>query len=279
MCPLRSTRAGCVGGVVALRTPDPSVADPIFVIGPTRSGTTLVRSLLGGHRQIASIDELNFSTYLVRSYECLLQQASVLEGVVDFDHAAARAAVLAAHRGVRDAIAHARGKARWVDSTHTSNDRYADVLDDMYDAQCRWVLVRRHPGDVIASQLARWPTLSPLQCAATLLGMVRMQTKMCEEIPERATVVRYEELVAAPDEVMRRLLEQLGEDTVGYSPARALAVEAPRVRVGDNHIRTRTTVSFGSVGRWTRSLPPALLDELRSDAAFRASASAWGYGM
>src|SRR5688572_27150685 len=108
---------------------------PCFIVGATRSGTTLLRFLLDAHPHIAGLDELNFGTELVGSFVKYIGQQELYDemGLPPYDEMRKRFAEL--HRFPRDAIAAKRGKQRWVDNTHTTNDYFVEVIDELYDGQ------------------------------------------------------------------------------------------------------------------------------------------------
>ncbi len=250
---------------------------PIFIFGPARSGTTLLRVLLHGHPRLVGLDELNFTTFIVRAYQQALATGPELWSIPGVDAEHLRRLVRAAHRGPRDAIAAAAGKPRWVDNTHTTNDRLVEVLDDLYEGRCVYLLMRRHPGDIVASRIERWREDDPTLHTTELAGIAAAHAEMKTQIPERVHEVRYEDLVADADRVMAGVLEFLGESTDDYCASAALRAGARGVRVGDHKIGRRPVVEGTSVGRWQTDLPREWVARLRADVAFGRCAEIWEY--
>ncbi|MEM6992669.1 MAG: sulfotransferase, partial [Myxococcota bacterium] len=232
---------------------------PVFIYGPARSGTTLLRVLLGGHAHIAGLDELNYSMFLPMAFEKAVADAPALSPVDGFSLEHIRRALQTAHRAPRDAIAAAAGKTRWVDSTHSANDRYIATIDELYDGQCRYLLTRRHPGDVLASAFERWPGYDVLGAVTRLAAFAAAQQQIEAQLPDRAHRIAYEDLVQDPDRVIREALRFLGETADGYSAAEAMRAGGKAVAVGDNKIRNRPRVDTTSIGRWRSRLPSSVV--------------------
>jgi hypothetical protein len=106
--------------------------------------------------------------------------------------------------------------------------------------------------------------------------IARDATALVDEWRARATsahLIRYEDLVAEPDQTLRALFEYLGLD---HDPSSLHAISA---HAGDDaafarHHRT-TADAAASVGRWKRDLPSELREAC--DAAFAYPLSSFGY--
>lgn len=248
---------------------------PVFILGPARSGTTLLRVLLDSHPSLAGIDELNFSTPLIEAFLSCIEKRALHEdlGFPPFEEVRSRFEAL--HRFPRDSIAKLRKKKRWVDSTHTSNERYIDVIDELYDGECQYLISIRHPADVLVSQIERFGgTLE--HYAARIASVGAVQAEMIEQVPERCHCVRYEELVSRPSEVMADVWTFLREPQCAITTD--LLLENP-VRSGDDKIRQTKTIHTQSINRWSAALRSDQIDYLRNHTGFAKYASRWGYSV
>ena len=208
---------------------------PIFVVGSARSGTTLLQSALGAHARIAAPPETYFVTRissLADYYGDLASDAALeraLQDTLDFvllaplqlDAAAILLQAKTAPRtygallsAVMEHIAAAWGKARWSDKTPWQSP--AVVWDLLPDAQVLHIV--RDPRDVIASSVeAPWIEERPLELAR---AWRRFNTDAAQQGaaagPARYHRVRYEDLVAEPESVLRVVCAFLRED---FDPA------------------------------------------------------------
>lgn len=219
----------------------------MFIGGINRSGTTLMRRLLGSHSQIAiPPDELCYfrdgvdprapvadRAELERGLRELLATPKVRKWGLDEEEAlgaAGRAEV--SHRGLYalllDLYRRQVGKPRVGEKT-VGNEFKLDLLDTWF-GDVRFVHVVRNPLDVWASgrhgarhEPGLWPAQpNPVLQWARLwnesaaLGLHRSFTE-----PERYVLVRYEDLVARPVEVLERVCAVAG---VELEPERMLAM-------------------------------------------------------
>jgi hypothetical protein len=206
---------------------------PIFVVGFTRSGTTLLQALLGAHPRIAAPPEMHYLTRIADQADFYgdlhdderLRRAlhdaihppfpTFADCGFDKDRIFARAA-----RGPRtyaallDAVlsdfAERRGKQRWAEKT--PEQRVGAIR--AHFPHCQVLHIVRDPRAAIASALR---TRYEARGASTLARDWRNF-----EVASRATAVRhdptqyhrirYEDLVADTEQVVRRLCVFLGED-------------------------------------------------------------------
>lgn len=208
---------------------------PIFVAGSARSGTTLLQSALGAHSRIAAPPEIYFVTRissLADYYGDLRDDAALaraLQATLDFVlleplHLDAGELLVEAKAGSRtyggllatvmQHIALQWGKQRWSDKTPWQSPAAAWELAP--DAQV--VHIVRDPRDVIASSMeAPWIEERPLELAR---AWRRFNTTAAQQGaaagPARYHRVRYEDLVAGPEPVLRLVCAFLEED---FDPA------------------------------------------------------------
>lgn len=229
---------------------------PFFIVGPGRSGTTLVRSLLAAHPRIAVTPETHFLKFAALAaaregrpgaeapadpeafWQALVESPRFLD--LDVEPEAVRrrlnASGEATYRGVFAAMLAAYG-ARWgkprVGEKTPGHVRMLDRLLAWFP-EARVLLLRRDPRAVVASQL-KTPWVRPLIAPPGLSGgyLVRSRLAQVARYAEdwrqvhqaiqpqlardpRVSVVTYEALVRDPEGELRRVCAHLGEP---YDPA------------------------------------------------------------
>lgn len=187
---------------------------PIFVVGAAGSGTTLLRLILDSHPNIAIGPEtaimrlvkaqrwVPFREHGDRWWKRLgLTQEELEREVRDFysaffEHAARR-----------------QGKERWGDKTPLHVWHIEDIARVFDDAVV--VAIVRHPAASTASNVSRF-RFSVKMAIGLWLRMNRALVYQGAELGDRLGLVRYEDLVADPEVVLRELLDWLEEP---WSPA------------------------------------------------------------
>jgi hypothetical protein len=196
------------------RDVDGRMAKPIFVVGAAGSGTTLLRLIVDSHPNIAIGPEtaimrlvraqrwVPFHEHGDRWWKRLGATDEELQREVRdfyarmFEHAARR-----------------QGKNRWGDKTplHVWHiDEIARTFDDAVV-----VAIVRHPAASIASNVSRF-RFSVKLAIGLWLRMNRALVYHGAELGDRLGLIRYEDLVADPEAVLRELLDWLEEP---WSPA------------------------------------------------------------
>lgn len=207
---------------------------PFFIIGSERSGSNLLRLLLTTHSQIAVPHPPHLVHYfhpLQARYGDLSEDAAfgrLVDDVhrlvdlhihpwdveVDWGRIAREAHprdVFGIHDALYDQYAAAKGKRRWGCKSTFMVHHVPTLHQNHPEARFLWLY--RDPRDVAAS--SRESVFSPSHpvFAAELWRDQQALAHAAEQAwPDRVVRVAYEELVRAPEGVMRRVCTALGED-------------------------------------------------------------------
>lgn len=205
--------------VVVQQTPvvlgdDDACDDPIFLIGVHRSGTSLTRRMFNRHHHIACPPE----SYFLRHYATLLNDEDSFVGFegMGFDRAAALGQLRRAAARFHEAFRQAEGKPRWADKT----PQYvfcADELAELFGPRARFVVIFRHPFDVVTSIYhRRWRLMDFVEdlfenTVRYVAEAHNRQLAFLARYPAQARPLFYEALCQAPQATLEPLLEWLGE--------------------------------------------------------------------
>ncbi len=259
-------------------------ATPIFVGGLFKSGTSLLRAMLGQHSHIAAGLETYWFDLDWPAREGADMQARIDRLAEFFDLAAAEVRSVAADSPsaeafvsrLLDLIARRENKPRWAEKT-PGNIVHADrILAAWPDASILHIV--RDPRDVYASlrQAAKWDTVEAFTerwCA--FLGAAERHKSELDLNAGNFLELRYEALVTEPLETMRVVLAFLGEpfeeaaahfqgkDGEFEKVKRATGKASTTLkRLGEPMTRTR-------VGIWREVLETGELDELKQEIGQR----------
>ncbi|MGW7281328.1 sulfotransferase family protein [Streptomyces sp. NPDC054844] len=234
---------------------------PVFIISSIRSGSTLLRMMLGAHPRLHAPHELHIGRLEVTCANWFSERAMGALGLErgDLEH-------LLWDRVMHRELVKA-GKDFIVEKTPANAYMYRRLKDAWPDA--RFVFLLRHPESIARSWHETDPVKRPLDTAVT--DVLRYMTAVEEARTADADgfCVRYEDITDDPGREMRRLCEFLGVD---YAPAmlnygRKTGRELVR-GLGDWRENIRTgTVQPG------RALPKE--DEIPE--RLRPMCAAWGY--
>ena len=186
-------------------------AEPIFIVGMPRTGTTLVERILGSHSVVRSAGELQtFATELVK--HCRATEKSPVTNArelvaqsrdVDF--------VALGEDYVREARPHGEATAHFIDKL-PFNFLYAGPIH-LALPKARIILLERDPMDTCyAVHKAMFEGVYPFSYDLEELANYFVEYKRLVEhwqyvMPGVVHVVRYEELVTTPEPVIESLLE------------------------------------------------------------------------
>jgi predicted Zn-dependent protease len=230
------------------------VADerPVFVLGPPRSGTTLVESILGAHPDVKAGGE--HKLFWLASLELGVQADGTLAKWLDTKGEGAWAELGA--RYIADVEGRLGPAKRWVDKNLYNVNRLG--LAALALPEARFIWCRRDPMDVAWSA---WKTLfaegnrwsyDPVAIAAFLADYDMLMQHWAALFPGRILEVIYEDLVANPDAEIARILAFCGLED---DPATRSFHEQDRTVATASFAQVRQPISAKSVGAWKRYMP------------------------
>ncbi|MFA7387676.1 MAG: glycosyltransferase, partial [Thiohalobacteraceae bacterium] len=251
-----------------MRDFDPRGSQLVFLISLPRSGSTLLQRILGGHPDIATLAE----PWIMLHPLYALKRGGI---ETEYDAGVARDALddfLAQIDGGEDAYleeirrfagnlyarALARqGKTRFLDKT----PRYYRIIPELQRVfpEAKFVFLLRNPLGVLSSTLHTWFNDDPKRLDgkrnhSDLLEGPALLADGIASLGDAAIVVRYEELVDAPEQVTADLCARLGIDyrpemiEYGRSPA-------PAGRFGDQAgVPLHTRPTGASRDKWVEHL-------------------------
>ncbi|HEU4516409.1 MAG TPA: sulfotransferase [Steroidobacteraceae bacterium] len=242
----------------------------IVILGTPRSGTTLLRRILGAHPNIASMGESNLLSACARFLASERIAEDVEIGVVAGLGQAgfARAEVLARLREFafgfhRDHASRAR-KPRWAEKT-AFDAFHVPGIEAFCGEHAYFLCVVRHGLDVACSleelsaknggylgELHGYVQRNsrPLEAFThAWVDMTRAIRAFAARHPQNALLLRYEDLVARPEAVVSDALRFVGEQFDPRQLDIALG-SASDVGLGDWKTYARDRIGTESVGRW-----------------------------
>jgi hypothetical protein len=244
---------------IRVRSGDRLVEAPVFVLSTVRSGSTLLRVLLGSHSQIHAPHEMHLrdlgvdvkSKYAARALDSVGLDQEHLEYLL-WDRLL--------HRTLA-----ASGKSVLVNKTPSDVfivDRIRACWSD-----ARFIFLVRHPAAIAASRQATRPQDTPERNAEMVRRYAAALERARSELP--GPTVRYEDLASDPAAVTQRLCEFIGVEweatMLDYGSFRHSGFKAG---LGD----WKDKIKSGQVQSPTLPPPDAVVPE-----PLREFAEAWGY--
>ena len=277
-------------------------SDPLFVLCMGRSGSTLLRFLLDAHPELACPPETSLPALVgqLAVVWSLIEGAPLSAERGDAPPRVPDGAVAGIRRMVDEMTGSylaRRGKELFCDKS-LGSARCADLLVQIYPA-ARFVCLYRHPMDVIRSGLdacpwglngygfdqyiAGSPGNAVLALARYWLDNATLIAGAEERYPDRCHRVRYEDLVADPEQVMAEVYAFIG---VGSAPGVArecFSTERERFGPADYKIWATSAISGDSVGKGesvpSGLIPPqiaAAINELTGKLGYLPVDAEWG---
>ena len=253
------------------------MSTPFFIVGASRSGTTLLRLMLNAHSRLFLPRELKYFQTLhapvdVESwtspvpddtYRRLVRQ--YLEArrdlfATDLDRLEAQIAedpertLRGPYRVVLEHLCRQHGKARWGEKT-PHNLFYVDVLNDMFPG-AKFIHVVRDPRAVTRSMNAiAYYSGETVFNALNWRRSIREGATAFQDVlsPDQQLNVSYEDLVSAPEATLRTICHFLHE---AYEPAMLRFYETAADHMPST-IRTpaiRNPVNQESLSKWKTQL-------------------------
>lgn len=250
--------------------------DPIYLAGIERSGTSLMFALLASHPRIAMTRRTNLWTYFYRQYgdlgqednldRCLAMMARYKRlRPLQIDFQRLKADFIAREPSyprlfalLEGQVAQRLGKPRWGDKS-LNTERYAEAIFAAYP-RAKIIHMIRDPRDRYASARSRWKKMTGKAGAGAAMWMAsaKLARENQQRYPDRYLVLRYESVVAQPEETLRQVCAFLGEP---YAPEMLTMEGAPRLlEKGGNSSygkRERGVIASDSVAKYRKVLSPA----------------------
>jgi protein-tyrosine sulfotransferase len=259
-----------------MRTPGP--AGPVFILTCARSGSTVLRYLLDAHPDLACPAETGIPQICVQlaSAWSAILGASVPSAQPRFDPEAVPEPVISEVRRVVDSMIEQclaiRDKRRFCDKS-LGSAKTAHLLARMYP-DAKFICLVRHSMDFIMSavQASPWgPTGYGFDeyvaggSGNMVMSLARYWIDHTTEIvsvalqdPARCFVVRYEDLVNAPEFIADKLFEFIGVPPQPGISEQCLQLKRERVALGDYKVWWTSEITSESVGKG-QAVPPAFL--------------------
>lgn len=238
---------------------------PIFIVGCHRSGTSMLRVSLDSHPRI-SIGNEDPTLYSLAKTDTDLCRAR-REGY-GFSEEEWFGLVRRMVEEIFMRYAASQGKTRWG-LKFPPNSLIIGYLNRLYP-DCQVIHIVRHPRDVIASGLRKWGKKKGAYYGRRWVKYVRSAEAAGTRLgKDRFSTIRYEDLVADPQQVLKETVEWLGEpwsDEVLHVSRRthrfpATLITDPEEAEGPDEIHTR---SVGK-GRAEQPLVPLLYVRLKGN--------------
>jgi hypothetical protein len=187
---------------------------PLFIVGAHRSGTSLVRRIFNSHPEIACPPE----SFFMANYVEMLESDLIRGGYFGLgcDAEAMRADLARKASELHEAFRIAHGKKLWADKT-PQYTAILDGIDRLFAAKPRYVLVLRHPCDVVYSNFRKGWTHNDIAdpfesnlayvklCIERLLAFESKHAARC-------TRLVYDQLARDPERTLRESLARIGLD-------------------------------------------------------------------
>lgn len=224
--------------VLSQRSVEDDGAQPFFILGFPRSGTTLVEQVLAAHDAIVAGGELPFG-------QEMREQAGDLSA---FDPEAARGHYLnrARQYGLRD------GTVRFFTDKMPLNEMHLPLIRRAFP-QAKLVRVLRHPLDVLVSVMSHDMTHGQhcayrIEDAARHLALVQRQVEAYAAAGINIDhIVRYESLVADQGGQTAALMAALGLE---MQDGQLAFHELPRHAPTPSYAQVSEPLNDRSIGRW-----------------------------
>lgn len=246
---------------------------PVVVFGFPRSGTTVLSRVFDAHPEVSCPPETNLLSAcgrFLRESEAEGPALGVISGL-----ALAGIPEADVHEELRALIFRlqarlANGKPVWMEKSGF-DIFYVEEIERLLAAHCRFVCIRRHPLDVVASvrdlvdkaghYMAELHTFlrrheNPYQAfAAAWMDRADAVDAFIARHPDRCFAYRYEDLVEHPDAKLAEIAAFMGVAAPAPERIAAAFQDPTRIGLGDWKVFERRAIDRSSVGRWRQALP------------------------
>lgn len=204
---------------------------PIFIVGCPRSGTTLLRTIIASHSRMIVSPESHFFNYWLKEYGHLnlndesefqrfWQDFSTSQRLAYFDlepnellaklNLQKTRSFKAVFELLMAEYAAMKHKPRWGEKTPAHYDYIETILDWFPDARILWLI--RDPRAVVASLLkVEWASHYSYANAYYWLSSAKLYLDQWQA-ESRVMLLKYEDLVTAPETKVEELCQFLGEE-------------------------------------------------------------------
>lgn len=232
-----------------LFTKTTSEEEHIFVVGPPRSGTTLVKNVLRSHSQIASFDDESFF-FFRRNYHDL-DSRSIPEETMNALVHKARDAVHLFDLIARE-VRTEKDAAHFLEKTASHALRLDFILEQFPESQVVFALRDVRDGFLSAQRNpAYWDSLdSSDPCrsyAETWRECVRQYLKYQDH--GRVRKIRYEDLCEDPESQIRSVMTFLGQP-FQKRQLHPKKYSQTKVSKQQGHVRLGEPISGKTIGQW-----------------------------
>ncbi len=223
------------------------IARPIIVVGAQRSGTTLLRTILGAHTQLLEFPkEPQFFLGLYERYGAgPIDREAAITYVTQHPYHAPEVTAGDLRQALHDQQQVSAADVintylrHWIDSRPTAGRPiikhprmvfYLEVVRSWFP-EADFVHVVRDPRANVASQRARWPELSLWACICWWRDAIRAARQFSGLYPAQMTGIGYEKMVLEPEATISGLCRfldvsyqpemlQISLETESYSPGK-----------------------------------------------------------
>jgi len=260
------------------------MAEPTFIGGAFRSGTTLLRAMLAQHSTIAS----GLETYWF-DLDLTDKQAPQLQDRlgklcrffnVDMPRLQDIAAQAASAEQFLDLfmgeVARREGKSRWAEKTPGNVAHMGRIL--RFWPQARILHIVRDPKDVFASLHQGGKSGGPAGFAeiwCNIVGKARRDAASMGIVGKSYLELRYETLVTAPEQTMRQVLDFIGaawEPNVAQFAGKQDDFDKVLAVTGKSSTTLealRLPLNQDKIGAWARIVTPEDIAAVRREVAAR----------
>lgn len=183
---------------------------PIFIVGSMRSGSTMLRLILDSHPRIAIGGETGFMGALLATRRIPgWKHGAEWFGRIGWSEHELDDRLRDFYAGMFERHARSQGKSRWGDKTPFHTSHMAEMAQVFPDAD--FVGIVRHPGAVAAS-LHRSFHYAFDEAVAYWCDINRQMLTAADDLGDRFTLCRYEDLVTDSEGVLRELMPAIGEE-------------------------------------------------------------------